>query len=240
MGEQKQKLAYARAQLDRGALAADKPMRFTASTTGLNRYGYSLRNDGWRLDNYGRNPVVLWMHNPYQPPIGHGRAERSDGLLVLDEVEFDAEDELARKVESKLRRGFLNAVSVGWDFVKEDGSPVLDWWRLSAEQMRDETYYDLCEVSVVTVPGDPGAIKQNSRLALARLGHELVDLFEEKEHGEITRDELGAAVRAELAALGIDLDALKKDKTAEPVGLDQDAAQVLLAAFDFQREAPQA
>lgn len=198
------RLGYGRAQLDRGSLVEDQPLTFTASTTELNRHGFALRNAGWRLDNFNANPVVLWMHNPFRPPIGQGRALSKDQKIVLDAVTFDREDELARSIESKFRRGFLNAVSVSWDWQLADGTPVTDPWRYSDKEVRDELFYDLAEVSAVTVPGDPRALAQQSRLALARLSDELVELVDEKEHGTALADEIRAGVRAELTRLGID------------------------------------
>lgn len=232
-----QRPAYGRATLDRGA-GADEPLTFTASSTGLNRYGYSLRNEGWRLDAYNANPVLLWMHDPMRPPIGQGHALAKDDKVLLEGVTFDREDELARAVESKFRRGFLNAVSVSWDFTTEDGAPVLDWWRLKPEQMRDEMFYDLIEVSAVSVPGDPRALIKQSRLALKALGKELVELFDEQEDpaGQITKGELAVAVAAELVKLGIELPVKKTTPDPAPpvAGLDKDAASALLAAFDLQ------
>ena len=35
-------------------------IRFVASTDGVKRDGMALRHDRWLLDNYQRNPVVLW------------------------------------------------------------------------------------------------------------------------------------------------------------------------------------
>lgn len=223
------KLAYGRAQLDRATAAADGPLMFVASSEGLNRYGFSLRNDGWRLDNYNANPVVLWMHNPYRPPIGQGRALSKDGEIVLDAVTFDPEDELARMVESKFRRGFLNAVSVGLDFVQDDGTPVDDW-RLSAKQINEDVFYDLAEVSAVSIPADPRALQQQSRLALAGLGKELVELFDEQENGAATAEEIRTAVRSELARLGLDVSPRKDDQA--PTGIDKAAAGAVLAAFN--------
>lgn len=192
-----------RARLDRTALADGEPLRFVASTPDVNRYGFALRTDGWRLANYNANPVVLWMHNPYRPPIGQGTAVLDAGALVLDRVTFDAEDEVARQVESKYRRGFLHAVSVSWDYQREDGTPVLDYWRLGTEEIRDELFYDLAEVSSVSVPGDPGALRaQRSRLAA--IGRTLADLADERDHGEALAAVLAEAVRAELVRLGID------------------------------------
>ena len=221
------KLAYGRAQLDRAA-PEDGPLTFVASSTALNRYGYALRNDGWRLDSFNANPVVLWMHNPFMPPIGHGRAVSKDGQVLLENVVFDREDELARAVESKYRRGFLNAVSVGFDIVEKDGAPILDWWRLSNEDMQNKAFYDLAEVSAVSVPADPQALRTQSRLALSKLGRELVDLFDEKEHGTATAIEVEAAVRAELMRLGI----TPTPTDDAPVGIEETAARAFLAALD--------
>lgn len=226
-----ERLAYGRATLD--GRPAEGPLRFTASSTGVNRHGYALRNDGWRLDNFNANPVMLWMHNPMRPPIGQGKALSDGERIILDDVTFDREDELAALVESKYRRGFLNAVSVGFHFLNDKGEPVEDWWRLSSEQIHTECLYDLSEVSAVSVPGDPRAIAEHSRLALASLGRELVDLFDEQERpdGAITKPELQAAVREELARLGINPDA--RPSAEEPGGVDQVAAQAVLAAFNL-------
>ncbi|UVS81836.1 hypothetical protein [Actinokineospora sp. UTMC 2448] len=234
MGEHK--LAYGRATLAAPPADGEEPLTFVASTTNMNRKGFALRNEGWRLDNYNANPVVLWMHNPFTPPIGTGRALSKTSTIVLDGVRFDRDDELARMVESKYRRGFLNAVSVGWDFVREDGTAVLDWWRLRPEEIRDELWYDLAEVSAVSVPGDPGALRKQSRSALSGLGRELVDLFDDQESptGVLTREQVGEAVRAELARLGIPLPDKDKDMTPVTSTVDQGAAAAVLAAFDLQ------
>jgi hypothetical protein len=238
-------LATARAQLDRSALADGGPMTFVASTTDTNRYGFALRNEGWRLDNYNRNPVVLWMHDPFTPPIGRGEARSTGTELLLENVVFDGDDELGRSVESKLRRGFLNSVSVGWDFQAEDGAPILDWYRLSPEEIA-ASFYDLAEVSVVTVPGDPGAVRMQQ--ALAPFGARLLGLLDERERGEALAVEIRAAVAEELTRLGIDpatLGGPPAPETPEPTPapvpaveppVDVTAARTLLAVLELPEE----
>lgn len=246
------RLCYMRGQLDKSALSDDGPLRFVASSTGVNRYGFSLRNEGWRLDNYLTNPVFLWMHDPTMPPIGAAPARRESGELACYAT-FDRDDQFAASVERKYRRGFLSAVSVGWDFITADGLPVDDWSRMSNERVRDDVFYDLTEISAVPVPGDPRALQQQ-RSSLSLLGRHVVELLDEQERGEATADEIRAAVRTELAALGIDLDALTKpagpdeEPAGEPpgqpenpapdpvTGIDRDAAQAVLAAFHLEEE----
>nr|BDT33782.1 hypothetical protein MFMH1_34510 [Myxococcus sp. MH1] len=74
------------------------------------------------LEAFKANPVVLYNHDDGSCglfgtgrkdvlPIGKARAcVQGDALLV--DIEFDQEDAFARKVESKVARGILNAVSV--------------------------------------------------------------------------------------------------------------------------------
>ena len=240
------RLCYMRGQLDKSALTDDGPLRFVASSTGVNRYGFSLRNEGWRLDNYLSNPVFLWMHDPHMPPLGRAPAKRENGELACY-VTFDRDDPFAASVERKYRRGFMAAVSVGWDFINADGTPIDDWWRMSNERVRDEVFYDLTEISSVPVPGDPRALQQQKR-SLSLLGKQMVELLEEQEEGEATADEIRAAVRAELAALGLDLAALGARPPAEPAepetpapapvaGIEREAAEAVLAAFDIEGSA---
>lgn len=156
-------LTYAKGTL--AAPSADEELVFTASAEGTNRYGFSLNAKHWRLDNFNANPVILWMHNDRQPPIGRGRAS-IDGSGLKTAVQFDRQDPLAMEIERKYRSGFLNAVSVGFDFVDKTGSPILDWYSMSVDEIFNESYYDLAEVSAVPVPADPNAlIRQRHALA---------------------------------------------------------------------------
>lgn len=208
------------------------PLVFTASTPGVKRDGLDLRGSGWRIDNFQRNPVFQWAHGRTTLPIGKVSASvEAERLRAV--VDFDREDPFAASVESKYRRGFLNAVSVSWDFVDGDGTP-LDWWRLSEEQIRDEAFYDLTELSGVPVPADPMALIERQRAALSSLGHELVDLFDEQERSPDAKAvDVQAAVRAELERLGIQVPTRAAPETPSDAtrALDEDAARTVLAAF---------
>lgn len=206
------RLGYGRAYLDRTNLADGGPLRFVASSTAINRYGFALNQSHWLLDNYRSNGVVLWAHDASIPPIGRADAIPQPGQLLAD-ITFDLDDDLGRKVDRKYRIGHMAAVSVGFDFTREDGSPIDDPWRLTAERIRDECWYDLAEISAVPVPADPQALRQ-THSALSRLGAQFVELLDEYEHGDSPVDEIRAAVRAELAALGVDLAALPVHNTA--------------------------
>lgn len=222
-----------RGYLDRetAAMEAGSPIRFIASTPGVKRDGLDLRAKGWRLDTFQSNPVFQWAHSRTDPPLGRVDASVDGNLLAS--VTFDQEDEQARRIESKYRRGFLNAVSVSWDFVDGTGR-ALDPRRMTNTQIRDTAFYDLTELSGVPIPADPQALMQRQRSALSVLGHELVDLFDDQEHGDITEPQLREAVIAELTRLGVPIPGTATDPAPAASGIEARAASALLAAFNLK------
>jgi HK97 family phage prohead protease len=110
---------------------------------------------GWDLDNYRRNPVVLWAHDALSPPIGRASNIRVEGNRLLGDVEF-APPELspfADEIYRLVRAQFLNACSVGfapleWSFAKDpDRQFGIDFKR-----------QELLELSVVPIPANANAL----------------------------------------------------------------------------------
>lgn len=140
------------------------PIRFIASTEGVKRDGLELRAEDWDTANYEKNPVVLWSHDYWGTHLPIGRATVAiDGKALLADVTFDPEDDFARQIESKYRRGFLNTVSVGWD-THRDGTT---------------TRNELLDISAVPVPGDPDALMERQIRGLASIGERLLELTDE-------------------------------------------------------------
>lgn len=144
---------------------AGTPIRFVASTEQVARDGLIVRMSGLRLDNYRKNPVFLWAHDYSIPPIGRVEPNVTDGKLMAD-VTFDQQDPLARQVEDKYRRGFLNAVSIGWNTLKMTPGAS----RTDAPEVTDA---DLLDISAVPVGSDPRALKERTRTALEQYLTEL-------------------------------------------------------------------
>lgn len=171
--------AYVPDELRASVIAAEpgSPIRFVASTQHVGRDGLVIEQEGWDLGNFRKNPVFLWAHDyggglggSPRPPIGRvDKVFTEDGHLKAD-VLFDQGDEFAREVERKYRQGFLNAVSVGWDTKEispsENGKPAR------------VTKSELLDISAVPVPGDPNALKERQKRALADYGRELLSLVE--------------------------------------------------------------
>ena len=127
--------------------------RFVARTNGqADRNGNITSADGWHLDDYRQNPVVLQMHRETLPPIGRATVAITGGQLIAD-VSFGEDDE-SQRWQALVEAGTLRAASVSWI-------------PLRAELIRDDKGWptgihsheqSLVEISMVSVPADPTAL----------------------------------------------------------------------------------
>lgn len=166
------------------------PIRFVASTEGVARDGMIINADAWDLGNYTRNNVVLWSHDYFgtRPPIGRADVSVEKRQLIAD-VTFDNGDAFAADIERKVRSGFLNAVSVGWDTL-EMAPPQ------GADQPARITKADLLDISVVPVPADPNALKERQKRGLTSVVDELTKIIEpESDHDAAMRAVANRQVR---------------------------------------------
>lgn len=167
---------HIRGYCERAATPAEPgtPIRFTASTENVGRDGLVINADGWQLDNFRANPAILWSHDyaGNRPPIGRAaNLEVKDGKLIADVI-FDQGDEFARQIERKYRDGFLNAVSVGWD-TQQIEPPK------GANDAARVTRAELLDISAVNIPGDPNALMERQKRALADNARELLTLVDD-------------------------------------------------------------
>lgn len=149
---------YIRGHVDRSI--TDGPLRFVAATEGVKRDGIDLRMTGAELERFRANPVVLFGHNSWgreNLPIGRADNVTVDGDSLMMDIEFDREDEFANKVERKIRTGFLNAVSIGFE-VRSWEKPGQNAWVGGVA-----TKWELFETSVVPVPMDEKATVASGR-----------------------------------------------------------------------------
>lgn len=138
-------------------------IRFVVSTAGVDRDGDRVMQDGWSLDNYRRNPVVLWGHKSDDPPIGRCREINViDGRLVAT-VEFvpshvSSVGAFAEGIRQLCEGGFLFGTSVGF---KPLEWVVTDDVERGADTLSpgvDFTACELLEFSIVSVPANPEAL----------------------------------------------------------------------------------
>lgn len=147
----------ANAEPDPAAAIDQSPSVFIASTAEEARDGMIVLQD-WRLENYQSNPVILYNHDDRDHPIGKGEVW-IEGARLMVRVLWDWPDPEAAKIAGKVKRGFLNAVSIRWK-----PEEVIARWRLPREDVlyAEEGYIcrgnELLEISVVTIPADPQAL----------------------------------------------------------------------------------
>jgi HK97 family phage prohead protease len=119
------------------------------------RDGEVIKASGWELENYKKNPIVLWAHDYSAPPVGKATSVKvSKGQLVFTVKFADAETyPFADTIYKLCKGGFLNATSVGfipkeWETGKKENDP-------SRTYLKQE----LLELSIVPVPSNPDALR---------------------------------------------------------------------------------
>ena len=130
------------------------PLTFVASTGAVDRHGDTVAPEGWRLDAYRENPVVLWAHDYRRPAIGRAQSVWRDGAALLARLEF-APTEFAREVEDLYRQGYQQGVSVGFRPLRfEERRDSRTGAFLGIRFLEQE----LLEISAVPVPANRGAL----------------------------------------------------------------------------------
>lgn len=140
-------------KFDQETVEESRQIDFTISTETADSYNDVVKADGWDLERYLKNPVVLWAHDRHtHPPIGKASNVRAENGSLKATAEFATKDdyEFADNVFRLLKNGFLNATSVGflpkeWTYDEERGG---------FNFIKSELF----EFSVVPVPANPDAL----------------------------------------------------------------------------------
>ncbi len=136
----------------------DQTLTLAISTETPDRYGDVVEVGGWLLDNYLKNPVVLFGHNYGGPAVGQALktwAVKRDKALYST-MKF-APTPTGQELWLLYSQGFMRASSVGFmpiDFEKLDENADEFWgpFRFKTQE--------LWEYSLVPVPANPDAIVQ--------------------------------------------------------------------------------
>lgn len=155
-------------------------LNFVLSTSAVDRHGDTVAQSGWKLDNYKKNPVVLFGHDQQSPPVGRAPNILLEGdKLVAKGVQFTPKElsPFGWMIGEMYKQGFMNAVSVGFLPGKfreneERGGLAMDF----EEQ-------ELLEFSAVPVPANPEALQ-----AAKAAGIEVAPLIQWAEEILDTRD----------------------------------------------------
>ena len=129
----------------------ERTITAVASTEIVDRYGDIVVQDGWELENFKKNPVLVWNHDYSRPPLAEIKDIRiEDGKLVFS-AKFPEKGvyDLADTVYELYKRGILKAFSVG--FIPKEYEPNDNGGYTYKKQ-------ELIEISAVTIPANPEAL----------------------------------------------------------------------------------
>jgi phage head maturation protease len=117
---------------------------------------------GWLLDRYKTNPILLWGHDQSRPAIGIMENVRVEGGALRGVPKFDTadgEDKLALIVQKKFENGTLRAGSVGFRPLKveQKGNAKTGKMELWITQQ------ELGEFSIVNLPNNRSAIRSQTQ-----------------------------------------------------------------------------
>ena len=132
---------------------SDHTLRFAISDGSLDRENDTINVNGWRLDNYKRNPVVLFGHDHWNPPIAKAVSIGVENATLISDAEFTPADVSAfgDMIYRMYQGGFMNAVSVG--FIPDE--------RVWSDEQNGIKFLtqELIEYSAVPVPANPNALQ---------------------------------------------------------------------------------
>ena len=136
--------------------------QFIINTENVNSYGYRILTDGIDYQQYMRNPVVLFMHerdgygNKGSEVIGRCTKLYKEGTTLIAEVEFDEQDEFAKKIAGKVERGYIRMASMFAEIKEVSADPH---HLLEGQVYETVTACKLVEISIVDIGGNDNALK---------------------------------------------------------------------------------
>lgn len=212
--------------IDRAAVRDGDPLRVIMATEGRKADGVDLRMAGADLSRYQANPVLGYGHSYWgreNLPIGRVVPESIgvSGDSLTGNLDFDQGDPFALEIERKMRAGYVNAVSIGFEVLEwENGQG--DLWRGGVAEK-----WLLTELSVVPIGMDEKALVTAGRSGLDAADRELLRALS----AEFGAERVLAALTGGMPAPERPAPPVQDPTPATPAGVSESAARALLAAF---------
>ena len=146
-----------------------KTKRVRISNESLNSYGTRVLTAGMNVEQYNRNPVLLYMHERGQV-IGYVKDLKVEGDEVTGELMFDEATELSRRCKKQWEFGSLKMVSAGIDILERSEDPK---HLVQGQTSPTISKSKLFEVSLVDIGANDDAIvlqEDGNRIELGKDG----------------------------------------------------------------------
>ena len=149
----------------------DRSFAFTISTEAQDREGDSILASGWQLDNYRRNPVVLWCHDHRRPPVGKALQIGIEAGALRATVNFTPPGMSAfnDQIHDMVAGNWIRGASVGFvplEYTPRPGGGLT------------YTKAELIEFSLCPVPSNAGALAELRAKGLLDPGYVDADLLD--------------------------------------------------------------
>ena len=155
---------------------------------------------GCQLNNYKKNPVVLWGHDQRSLPIAKALWTKTDERGVISKAKF-AEHQFAEDAFQLVKGGFVNGTSIGFVPLETEEKETGKFREIWGMQMpiirRTIKKWELLEYSYVNIPMNPKALVQRDFSGLDIKSFEMksyfqkqAELFEEEQMTEELKQEL--------------------------------------------------
>lgn len=140
----------------------ERTLEAAISTDAVDRVGDVIRQDGWDLTHYLKNPVVLFGHDYSKPPIGRALSLTVGEGALIAKMQF-ADTRFAREIHKLYAEGYMRAFSVGFAPLEPPQIRRDDKDRFVGYEY---TKQELLEFSAVPVPANPEALQLAMRKGL--------------------------------------------------------------------------
>lgn len=135
---------------------------FVLTDESLNNYGFWLPLEGAVLDQFKKNPIMLWMHNRSWRgtkdeilPIGYWDNIRIEGKKLLADAVFDEGDDFATTIGDKVENMVLRMASCGIRVIETSQDPK---WLKPGQTCETPIKWALREASIVDIGANDNSL----------------------------------------------------------------------------------
>jgi uncharacterized protein len=186
-----------------------------ASNETKDRMGDVIKADGWALNSFKKNPVLLFAHQYNIPPIGVAKNIKIEGNKLTFEPVFHNITQLAREIKAMFESDppIMRAFSVGFLPLKfnEDDFHIIE-------------KQELLEISAVPVPANQDAlisISKSLKPEEEKSISEWIKEYEEEKEVEETKEEEKEVEIVE------EVEELKEEETKEEEKTEEEVNEVI-------------
>jgi HK97 family phage prohead protease len=152
------------AQLTKSSSSSEHDGTFVLNEESPDRAEDIIEVAGWDLAGFKRNPIALWQHDADRP-VGYWKNLRTVGKQLIGDLKL-ASTRLGQMAKQLIEDNVLRAVSVGFrplEYVPIEGT---NGYRIKSAE--------LLEVSLVSVPAHPNALRISKQLGLSQSERDLI------------------------------------------------------------------